>query len=195
MRFSLAVAVALVGMSLSGWAQQNNTFKVKPAPTKAPKSAPIGKTAASPTASTSASKELQSVERQTAKPLRDRSIRRTKDAGKGPCAEAGKKPTQSADQFRRYGRRQGCANRPIEVRTPTKGGSSRKGTNKNSPKRLTPASSRNATKGMIGPGAWQPLQRLSPGALSRSTSTGNTRRVRRLSIRSSCPPRRCARSS
>jgi len=66
MRFSLAVAVVLVGMSLSGWAQQN-TFKVKPAPTKAPKSAPIGKTAASPTASTPASKELQSVERQSAK--------------------------------------------------------------------------------------------------------------------------------
>jgi hypothetical protein len=69
MRFSLAVAVALVGMSLSGWAQQNNSFKVKPAPTKAPKSAPIGKTAASPTATTPASKELQSVERQSAKPL------------------------------------------------------------------------------------------------------------------------------
>jgi hypothetical protein len=68
MRFSLAVAVALVSMSLSGWAQQNNTFKVKPAPTKAPKSAPISKTAASPT-STPASKELQSVERQSAKPL------------------------------------------------------------------------------------------------------------------------------
>jgi hypothetical protein len=67
MRFSLAVAVVVVGMSLSGWAQQN-TFKVKPAPTKAPKSAPIGKTAASPTASTSASKELQNVERQSAKP-------------------------------------------------------------------------------------------------------------------------------
>ena len=67
MRLTLAVAVALVGMSLSGWAQQNNTLKVKPAPTKAPKSAPIGKTAVSPTASTSASKELQSVERQSAK--------------------------------------------------------------------------------------------------------------------------------
>ena len=109
MRFSLAVAVVLVGMSLSGWAQQNNTFKVKPAPTKAPKSAPIGKTAASPTASTSTSKELQSVERQSAKSLRKRSIGRTRD-GKGPCAEAGKKQTQSANQFRRDGRRQERAN-------------------------------------------------------------------------------------
>ena len=83
MRFSLAVAVALVGMSLSGWAQQNNTFKVKPAPTKATKSAPIGKTAASPTASTSASKELQSVERQSAKPLP--SARSAAPGTKGPA--------------------------------------------------------------------------------------------------------------
>jgi hypothetical protein len=84
MRFSLAVAVALVGMSLSAWAQQNNTFKVKPAPTKAPKSAPIGKTAASPTASTSASKELQSVERQSARsPASARSA--GPRTGKGPA--------------------------------------------------------------------------------------------------------------
>jgi cytoskeletal protein RodZ len=83
MRFSLAVAVVLVGMSLSGWAQQN-TFKVKPAPTKAPKSAPIGKTAVSPTASTSASKELQSVERQSAKsPASARSA--GPRTGKGPA--------------------------------------------------------------------------------------------------------------
>ena len=82
MRFSLAVAVVLVGMSLSGWAQQN-TFKVKPAPTKAPKSAPIGKTAASPT-STPASKELQSVERQSAKsPASARSA--GPRTGKGPA--------------------------------------------------------------------------------------------------------------
>jgi hypothetical protein len=67
MRFSLAVAVVLAGMSLSGWAQQNNIFKVKNTPTKAPKRASSGKTTTGPTASTSASKELQSVERQTAK--------------------------------------------------------------------------------------------------------------------------------
>ncbi len=67
MRFSLAVAVALVAMSLSGWAQQNNTFKVKDSTTKAPKKAPMVKTTTSPTASTSASKELQSVEHQSAK--------------------------------------------------------------------------------------------------------------------------------
>ncbi len=95
MRFSLAVAVALVGMSLSGWAQQINTFKVKPAPTKAPKSAPIGKTAASPAASTSTSKELQSVERQSAKsPASARSA--GPRTGKGPALKpARSKPNPS----------------------------------------------------------------------------------------------------
>ncbi len=65
MRFSLAVAVVLAGISVSGLAQQ--TFKVKRAPEKAArKSAPVGKTA-SPVASNSTSKELQTLERQTAK--------------------------------------------------------------------------------------------------------------------------------
>ena len=66
MRFSLAVAVVLVGISVSGLAQQ--TFKAKhSAPEKAPrKSAPIGKTA-SPVASNATSKELQNLEHQTAK--------------------------------------------------------------------------------------------------------------------------------
>src|ERR1700674_5890617 len=66
MRFSLAVAVVVAGISVSGLAQQ--TFKVKrSAPEKAArKSAPVGKTA-SPVASNSTSKELQTLERQTAK--------------------------------------------------------------------------------------------------------------------------------
>jgi len=66
MRFSLAVAVVLVGISVSGLAQQ--TFKAKrSAPEKEPrKSAPIGKTA-SPVSSNATSKELQTLERQTAK--------------------------------------------------------------------------------------------------------------------------------
>jgi hypothetical protein len=66
MRFSLAVAVVLAGISVSGLAQQ--TFKVKrSAPEKAPrKSAPIGKTA-SPVATNATSKDLQNLERQTAK--------------------------------------------------------------------------------------------------------------------------------
>jgi hypothetical protein len=85
MRFSLAVAVVLVGMSLSSAAQQINTFKVKPTPTKAPRSAPLGKAAASPTASTSASKELQSVERQSAKPTTARSAGTTR---KGPALKS-----------------------------------------------------------------------------------------------------------
>src|SRR3984893_8630199 len=66
MRFSLAVAIVLAGISLSGLAQE--TFKVKgSAPEKAPrKSAPVGKTA-SPVASNGTSKELQTLERQTVK--------------------------------------------------------------------------------------------------------------------------------
>lgn len=69
MRFSWVVAVVVVGMSVSGLAQQNGTFKVKhSAPEKAPKkSAPIGKTAGPATASTANAKELQTLERQTAK--------------------------------------------------------------------------------------------------------------------------------
>jgi hypothetical protein len=69
MRFSLAVAVVLVGISVSGLAQQNETFKVKrSAPEKAPKkSAPIGTTASPATASGANSKQLQSLERQSAR--------------------------------------------------------------------------------------------------------------------------------
>jgi hypothetical protein len=69
MRFSLAVAVVLVGVSVSGLAQQNDTFKIKrSAPEKAPKkSAPIGTTASPATASGANSKQLQSLERQNAR--------------------------------------------------------------------------------------------------------------------------------
>ena len=69
MRFSLAVAVVLAGMSVSGLAQQNDTFKIKrSAPEKAPKkSAPIGMTSSSATAAGVNSKQLQSLERQSAR--------------------------------------------------------------------------------------------------------------------------------
>jgi hypothetical protein len=71
MRFSLAVAIVLAGISVYGLAQQKNTFRVKPSrpEAKASKSnVPIGKTTAgSAGASTSASKELQNVERQSVK--------------------------------------------------------------------------------------------------------------------------------
>jgi hypothetical protein len=70
MRFSWAVAAVLVGVSMSGWAQQNKAFKVKPSSTeKAPKSSvsvPLGKTAGPATGSGN-SKDLQTLERQTAK--------------------------------------------------------------------------------------------------------------------------------
>jgi hypothetical protein len=69
MRFSLAVAVVLVGISASGFAQQNNTYKVKRSapPKAAKKSAPIGTTASPATAAGANSKELQTLERQSAK--------------------------------------------------------------------------------------------------------------------------------
>ncbi len=69
MRFSLAVAVALAGLSVSGLAQQNNTFKVKPSHTeKAPRSSvPINQTGMGPAStSASANKDLKSLEHQTA---------------------------------------------------------------------------------------------------------------------------------
>jgi len=68
MRSSLAVAIVLVGIGVSGLAQQSNTVKAKrSAPEKAPKkSAPIGMTATPTTASAANARELQSLERQSA---------------------------------------------------------------------------------------------------------------------------------
>jgi hypothetical protein len=71
MRFSWAIAVVLVGISVSGWAQQNKAFKVKPSGTaKAPKSSVAvsrAKTAGPATGSAANSKDLQTLEHQTAK--------------------------------------------------------------------------------------------------------------------------------
>jgi len=87
MRFLLAVVVVLVGISVSGLAQQNNTFKAKhPAPEKAPKaSVPMGKTAGPATASAANAKNLQAVEHETAKTTATSGI-----AGR-PSGSAGKK--------------------------------------------------------------------------------------------------------
>lgn len=67
MKFSWAVAVVVLGMSLAGWAQQNGTFKVKKTPAdKPPRSVPITKSAG-PSASSANAKSLQSVERESAR--------------------------------------------------------------------------------------------------------------------------------
>ena len=91
MRFSLAVAAALVGISVSGWAQQNNTFKVKPSHAeKAPKKSapvPIGKTASPATASGANAKDLQALEQQTAK-------------SSAPSRSAGKKTPRTASALK-----------------------------------------------------------------------------------------------
>jgi hypothetical protein len=66
--FAVAIAIVVVGLSISGLSQQRSTYKVKhSAPEKAPKSAPMGKMASPGTASSSNSRDLQSIERQTAK--------------------------------------------------------------------------------------------------------------------------------
>jgi|SRR5450755_1866458 len=67
MRFSLAIAALVLGVSISGWAQKNNTFKVKSTPEKASKSAPMGKTGGSNTAVANNAKNLQSIERANTK--------------------------------------------------------------------------------------------------------------------------------
>jgi len=92
MRFLLAVAVVLVGISVSGLAQQNNTFRVKhSAPEKAPKkSAPIGKTTVSPGTATAAnSKDLQNLERQSVKASAP-----SRSAGKRPGTASALKPVK-----------------------------------------------------------------------------------------------------
>jgi len=63
MKFPLAVTVALLGVSLSGWAQQNNPYKVKNS-TPQKKSATVGRTA---TSSGDPSKDLRALERQQAR--------------------------------------------------------------------------------------------------------------------------------
>jgi ABC-type sugar transport system substrate-binding protein len=88
-------------MSLSGWAQQDSTFKVKHPneAKKAPKSAPVVKTTASPTASTSASKELQSVERQSAKPPAGARSGGPRTTGKGPALKPARSKTNPPINF------------------------------------------------------------------------------------------------
>jgi len=89
MRFSWAVAVALAGISVSGLAQQDNTFKVKPSHTteKTPKSSVPIKTAST---SASANKDLKNLEHQTAKssaPIRSAGQR---TPGKAPALKPAK---------------------------------------------------------------------------------------------------------
>jgi len=69
MRFWLAVAIVSVGMSVSGWAQQKNQFKVRATHEKpAKQAAPLTKaTSGGNTAASADAKALQNVERQSAK--------------------------------------------------------------------------------------------------------------------------------
>ncbi len=82
----LAVGFVLAGITVSGWAQQNGTYKVKHTPPdKAPKKTapmPMGKTGASTTASASNAKDLNNIEHQNAKAGSVKPVG-TKPVGKG----------------------------------------------------------------------------------------------------------------
>jgi hypothetical protein len=70
MKYSLAVTALLMSISVSGMAQQNNQFKVKPSvPERTKKSTPlpVGKATGGTTAAGSNAKDLQAVEHQTAR--------------------------------------------------------------------------------------------------------------------------------
>ncbi|MGD0215552.1 MAG: hypothetical protein ABSB87_20210 [Terriglobales bacterium] len=68
MRFWVAVTAMLAAMSVSGWAQQNNQFKVRVTHEKpAKQSPPMTKKAAGNTASGGDAKALQSIERESMK--------------------------------------------------------------------------------------------------------------------------------
>jgi hypothetical protein len=73
MKISLPILALVLGISISGWAQNNNnSFKVKSTPEKAPKSAPIGKTASNNTAAANNAKNLQAAERANKVPASSR---------------------------------------------------------------------------------------------------------------------------
>jgi energy-converting hydrogenase Eha subunit F len=82
MRFSLALAIVIVAASLSGFAQQKNELRVKPAPkdhtAKKSTVAPGGKSGVAGTSAASNLKNLQALEHQTAKTSASRStVRKT----------------------------------------------------------------------------------------------------------------------
>jgi hypothetical protein len=93
MRFSLAVVVVLVGISVSGLAQQKIRVKRSPPDRTAKKmTAPMGKSAGVGTSSAANSKDLQALEHQTARSSVPRST-----AKKTPGAAA-VKPVQVKDK-------------------------------------------------------------------------------------------------
>jgi hypothetical protein len=93
MRFLRVILALVLGISISGWAQKNNTFKVKSTPEKAPRqSAPMGKTGASNnTAAANNAKNLQSIERANTKVP---ASSRTGNKAAGKNATAGLKPVK-----------------------------------------------------------------------------------------------------
>ncbi len=91
MRFSLAVAVVLAAISLSGVAQQDGTLKAKhSASEKEPKkAAPIARMPGAASSSTANAKDLQALEHQTA-----RSSATSQPAGKKSGMASAPKPVK-----------------------------------------------------------------------------------------------------
>lgn len=100
MRFSLAVAVVLAGISVSGLAQQNHTSKAKPShpSEKAAKSAPTSKMAPA-TTSTAASRDLQKLERQNARSSAFARSAGQSKSGKTPALKPAKERTNPPINF------------------------------------------------------------------------------------------------
>lgn len=91
----LAVAVLTAGLCLSGVAQQNNTFKVKPSPSDKPakkSSMPVGKSSTVGTSAAANSKDLQTLERQSAHSSAAHATGKPKTAAVKPLKESSSPP-------------------------------------------------------------------------------------------------------
>jgi cytoskeletal protein RodZ len=126
MRFSWAVAIAVAGISVSGWAQQaqqKNTFKVKPSPPeRSAKPSSTGvKATGSGTASAASAKELQAAERQSKVPGSSRSAKKTGPALK-PVKDKSNPPINFGASGGGKGGGAGQASNPYKGRLKTKGG-------------------------------------------------------------------------
>lgn len=121
MRFSLAAAIVLPGLSLGASAQSTaynngNAYKVKrSAPEKPPKStalAPVGKTAGTGSASSTNAKNLQALEHETAKASAQPPSGGKKPSGSAPIKPVKEKPNPPINFNGTGAKGTGTTNRP-----------------------------------------------------------------------------------
>jgi|SRR5580692_4938116 hypothetical protein len=126
MRFSWAIAIAVVGISVSGWAQQKNTFKVKPSPPeRSAKPTSTGvKTTGPGSASAANAKELQAAERQSKVPGSSRSAKKTGPSLK-PVKDKSNPPINFGGSSGGKGGGASAGSNPYKGRLKTKGGNHR----------------------------------------------------------------------